>query len=62
MHVPSLFHAVALQTHVNAGSLKAESVPLHPLQTVSLMHPVQLLLHAKFKIKIKCFINICNNL
>ncbi len=46
MQVPPLFHAVDLQPHVNAGSLSAESVPRHPIQTVALMHPVQLLLQA----------------
>ncbi len=46
MQVPVLFHAVDLQTHVNAGSLYAESVPAHPVQTVALLHPVQLLLQA----------------
>ncbi len=48
MHIPPLFHAVDLQTHVNAVSLYAASGPLHPVQTVSLLHPVQLLLQAKF--------------
>ncbi len=48
MHVPPLFHAVDLQTHVNIGSLYAESEPLHALQTLSFTHPVQLLLHTTF--------------
>ncbi len=47
MHIPPLFHAVALQTHVYAGSLYDESEPVHPAQTVALMHPVQLILQAK---------------
>ncbi len=47
MHVPPLFHAVDLQIHVNVGSLYSESEPLHVVQTVSLVHPVQLLLQAK---------------
>ncbi len=46
MQIPSLFHAVDLQTHVKAGSLSAESVPLHPVQTIELVHPVQLPLHS----------------
>ncbi len=46
MQVPVLFHAVDLQTHVNAGSLYVESVPAHPVQSVALVHPVQLLLQA----------------
>ncbi len=52
MHVPPLFHAVDLQEQVNKGSLKAESVPLHPVQIVVLVHPVQILLQAKFPFKI----------
>ncbi len=48
MQVPALFHAVDLQAHANAGSLKAVSLPAHPLQTVALLHPVQLLLQANF--------------
>ncbi len=47
VHVPPLFHAVDLQIHVNAGSLYAESEPVHAVQTVALVHPVQLLLQAK---------------
>jgi hypothetical protein len=47
VHVPPLFHAVDLQTHVYDGSLYAESDPLHPMQTVALVHPVQLILQAK---------------
>jgi hypothetical protein len=46
MHIPPLFHAVALQLHVYAGSLYAESDPMHPVQNVALMHPVQLILQA----------------
>jgi hypothetical protein len=46
--VPALFHAVYLQAHVNAGSLKVESVPAHPVQTVALLHPVHLLLQASY--------------
>ncbi len=47
MHVPPLFHAVDLQTQVYAGSLYAASEPIHPIQKVALVHPVQLLLQAK---------------
>ncbi len=47
MHVPPLFHAEDLQMHVYPGSLYAESKPLHPVQTVALLHYVQLLLQAK---------------
>jgi hypothetical protein len=46
VQVPALFHAVDMQTHVKAGSLYAASVPAHPVQTVALVHPVQLLLQA----------------
>jgi hypothetical protein len=46
VQIPALFHAVDLQTHANTGSLKAASVPAHPVQTVALVHPVQLLLQA----------------
>ncbi len=46
MHVPPLFHAVDLQPHAKAGSLKSESEPLHPVHTDALMHPVHLLLQA----------------
>jgi hypothetical protein len=56
VHNPSLFQEVDLQTHVDTGSLYAESVPLHVVQTVALVHPVQLLLQAKFS-KIFYFIN-----
>ncbi len=48
MQVPPLFQAVDLQIHVNAGSLYTESLPLHPVQIVALLHPVQLLLQAIF--------------
>jgi hypothetical protein len=33
--------------HVNYGSLKLESKPIHPVQIVALVHPVQLILQAK---------------
>ncbi len=62
MHVPSLVHAVDLQAHVNCGSLKAESEPMHPVQTVALVHVVQLLLQANFKIIENDSINIFNKL
>ncbi len=52
MHVPPLIHAMDLQAQVNTGSLKEESVPLHPVQTIALVHPAQILLQAKFPIKI----------
>ncbi len=48
MHIPPLFHAVDLQTHVNTGSLYSASEPPHPVQTVALVHPEQSLLQAKF--------------
>ncbi len=48
MHIPPLSHAVDLQMHANIGSLWAASEPLHPVQVVALLHPVQLLLQAKF--------------
>ncbi len=48
MHIPPLFHAEDLHKHVNAGSRNAESEPLHAVQTMSLKHPVQLLLQTKF--------------
>jgi hypothetical protein len=47
VHVPPLFHAVELHIQVNVGSLKAASEPLHTVQTVALVHYVQLLLHAE---------------
>ncbi len=47
MHIPPLFHAVDLQTHVYAGSLYNESEPLHPVQIFVLLHSVQLLLQTK---------------
>ncbi len=50
MHVPALFHAVDLQIQVYVVFLKAASDPLHTVQTVALVHYVQLLLHAEFKI------------
>ncbi len=46
MQIPALFHAIDLQAHVKTGSLYAESVPAHPVQTVALVHPVQLVLQA----------------
>ncbi len=49
MHVPALFHDVDLQIQVNVRSLKAASEPLHTVHTVSLVHDVQLLLHAELK-------------
>ncbi len=57
MHIPPLFQAVDLQVQVNVGSLKAESMPAHPLQIVALVHPVQLILQAKFFLK-KCIVKI----
>ncbi len=51
VQVPALFHAVDLQTHVYVGSLYAESAPLHPVQAVALVHPVQLLLQTDFFLK-----------
>ncbi len=53
MHVPPLFHAFDLQLHVYAGSLCAASEPLHTVQTVALLHFVQLLLQAKSQKKLK---------
>ncbi len=47
LQIPALSHAEDLQTHAYFGSLKAESEPLHAVQTVALMHPVQLLLQTK---------------
>ncbi len=49
MHIPPLFHAVDLHIHVNTGSLYAESEPLHAVQTLALVHPVQLVLQAKLE-------------
>ncbi len=46
MHVPALFHAVDLQAHTIAGSLKALSVPIQPVQKVAFVHPLQLILQA----------------
>ncbi len=46
MQVPPSFHAVDLQTHVEAVSLYAESAPIHPVQAVALVQPVQLVLQA----------------
>ncbi len=48
MQIPPLFHAVDLQIHVYDDSLYAESEPEQAVQTVALVHPVQLLLQAKF--------------
>ncbi len=56
MHVPALFHAVDLQTHVNAGSLCIASKPIHAMQTVELVHSVHLLLQPKLSKEI--FINL----
>ncbi len=53
MHVPPLFHAEDLQIHDYVRSLCVESEPLHVVQTVALVHAVQLLLHANFFKKIK---------
>ncbi len=53
MHIPPSFHAVDLQLHANEGSLYDESDPIHPVQTIALMHPVQLILHAKLHHKNK---------
>jgi hypothetical protein len=50
VHVPALFHAVDLQIQVKVGSLKAASKTLHTVHTVALVHYVQLLLHAEWKI------------
>ncbi len=47
IHVPPLFHAVDLQAHAYVVFLNAESVPLHPVQAVALVHPVQFALQAK---------------
>ncbi len=55
VHIPALFHAVDLQVHVNAGSLSAESEPTHPVQTVELLHPVQLLLQTIYYAKQKIY-------
>ncbi len=49
MQIPPLFHAVDLQIHVNKGSLYAASEPLHPVQMLALLHPVQLILQAFLK-------------
>jgi hypothetical protein len=49
VHIPVLFHAVEVQTlHVYSGSLKDPSEPVHSIQTIALVHPVQLGLQAKF--------------
>jgi hypothetical protein len=48
VHVPALFHAEEVQIQVDAGFLKAASMPLHMVQTIALAHYVQLLLHAEF--------------
>ncbi len=49
MQIPLLFQAVGIQVlHVNIGSLNAASEPLHPVQTVELVHDVQLLLQSRF--------------
>ncbi len=46
VQIPPLFHAVDLQIQVNAGSLNDKSEPLHPVQIVALVQPVQLVLQA----------------
>ncbi len=46
VQIPPLFHAVDLQIQVNAGSLNDESEPLHPVQKVALVQPVQFVLQA----------------
>jgi hypothetical protein len=51
LQVPPSSHAVDTHIHVNAGSLWLESEPPHPVQTVGLMHPVQLLLQGKVSMK-----------
>ena len=51
MHVPALFHAVDLQIQVNVGTLKLASEPLHNVQTVALVHYVQLLLQAELEVQ-----------
>jgi hypothetical protein len=50
VQVPALFHAVDLQMHDKAGSLKVESVPAHSKQSFSLIHPIHLLLQAISKL------------
>ncbi len=47
IHVPPLFHAVDLQAHAYVVFLNAESEPLHPVQVIALVHPVQFELQAK---------------
>ncbi len=47
MHVPPLFHAVDLHAHAYVVFLNAVSEPLHPVQVVVLVHPVQFELQAK---------------
>ncbi len=47
VHIPPLFHAIDLQIHACVASLYPESEPLHPVQLVILVHPVQLMLQAK---------------
>ncbi len=58
MQVPALFHAVDMQSHVNAGSLYVESVPAHTVQTVALLHFVQLVLQAIMQQKQKIYLKI----
>ncbi len=58
MQIPPLFHAFDLQIQVNTGSLNAESEPLHPVQIVALVQPVQFVLQAIYlKKKKNMFIN-----
>ncbi len=51
VQIPPLFHAVDLQIQVNVGSLNDESEPLHPVQIVALVQPVQFVLQAFYIIK-----------
>ncbi len=60
MHIPSLFHAEELQIQVSVGSLYIESLPLHPVQKVALVHPVQLLLQTKLPEEIFIFFKYLN--
>ncbi len=53
MQIPPSSHAVDLQIQVNVGSLYIESAPLHPVQLVEFVHPVQVVLQANlFKYKL----------
>jgi hypothetical protein len=53
VQIPPLVHAVDLQMQVNVGSLNDESEPLHPVQIVALVQPVQFVLHAIYILKRK---------